>query len=119
MPRSKAVHKTLNSKASQSHTGRELLNLHSVWTGKSLLVEIQTAWLRQECVGIPRYGAEFPGNLQKAGQSVIRSYKAANCAAIRSLPPHLEIKYKHMHVPKCGLERNYCPDNTEWEQEGK
>lgn len=62
---------------------------------------------------------QFPGNLQKAGQSVIQTYKAANCTVIRSLPPHLEIKHKQMHKLKCGLEKNHCPDNTEWEQEGK
>lgn len=83
------------------------------------LLEIQAARLSHEHVGIPGHGAEFPGNLQKAGQPVIQIHKAESCTVIRSLPPHLEIKRKHMHVPNYGLGENHCPDNTEWEREGK
>lgn len=64
-------------------------------------------------------GQSLLASCKNKGQSVIQIYKAATCTVIRSLLLHLEIKCKHMHKPKCYLGENHCPDNTEWEWEGK
>lgn len=125
MPKSKAVRMILNPRASQPHTckraGRPFRSLGQVnhFLHQSSL-KVKKPGSAMSMSASQGMGRSFLASCKrKVSQSVIQVYKAATCTVIRSLPPHLEIKCKHMHMPKCCLRENHYPDNAEWEQEGK